>query len=152
VKIFAADGLSAFEKPQPGFRARHLERPAPWRCPEATVAVNGVSFLNQDCAHLPQQMVFKIRAGDLDLFDRRRTRRQSRQRLDSQIHCRYILPAISVNKLGNFGVRWHSEAATALWIAFSRTEASNLRPQYPMRRRRFALPAHSKKEDLCQES
>jgi hypothetical protein len=85
----------------------------------ATVAVNGVSFLNQDCIHLPRQMVFKTYAGDLDLLDRRRTRRQSRQRLDSQIHGRHILPAISVNRLRNFGVRWQSEAATALWEARS---------------------------------
>ena len=65
----------------------------------ATVAVNGVSFLNQDCVHLLRQMVFKMYAEDLDLHDRGLTRRQSRQRLDSQIHCRQILPAISVNKL-----------------------------------------------------
>src|SRR5262245_30006141 len=64
----------------------------------ATVAVNGVSFLNQDCFHLPSQMVFKTYAGDLDLHDREPTRRQSPTRLDSQIHRRQILPAISVNK------------------------------------------------------
>ena len=64
-----------------------------------TVAVNGVSFLNQDCNHLLRQVVFKMYAGDLDLHDRGRTRRQSHPRLDSQIHCRHILPAISVNNL-----------------------------------------------------
>jgi hypothetical protein len=50
--------------------------------------------------------------------------------------------------VGNFGVRWHSEATTALWIAFSRTEASNLQPQYPKRRRCLALPAHSKRKKI----
>jgi hypothetical protein len=35
--------------------------------------------------------------------------------LDSQIHCRQILPAISVNKLSDFGLRWHSEATTSAW-------------------------------------
>jgi hypothetical protein len=98
-------------------------------------------------------MVFKMHAGDLDLHDRGLTRRQSRQRLDSQIHRRHILPAISVNKLSKFGVRWHSEVTTAPWIAFLRTEASNF-PSSISKAPSLLRPAGAfqKKENQCQES
>jgi hypothetical protein len=46
-------------------------------------------------------MVFKMYAEDFDLLDRKLTCRQSSRRLDSQIHRRQILPAISVNKLSS---------------------------------------------------
>src|ERR1041385_5706757 len=65
----------------------------------ATVAVNGVSFLNQDCFHLLRQMVFKTYAGDLDLHDREQTRRRSQTRSAPANSLPAILPAISVNKL-----------------------------------------------------
>jgi hypothetical protein len=97
VKIFEA-GNSPALTPQSGFRARHLDVMLPGPSP-CDVAANGVSFLNQDCSHLLRQVVFRAHAGDLDLYDRRRTRRQSQARLDLQIHRRHILPAISVNKL-----------------------------------------------------
>jgi len=62
-------------------------------------AVNGVSFLNQACTHLFLQMVSKKHAGDLDLFDRGRTRRHGFRWWLSQINCRHILPATSNNRV-----------------------------------------------------
>jgi hypothetical protein len=55
-------------------------------------------FLNQDCVHLPGQMVFKTYAGDLDLLDREQTRRWSQPRSATANSLPAILPAISINK------------------------------------------------------
>src|SRR5205809_3286932 len=98
-------------------------------------------------------MVFKIYAVDLDLSDRRRTRRQLHSRLDSQIHCRQILPATSVNKLSNFGGRWHSEATTS---ALDRVFA-NRSFKFAISISKAPLSLRSdgalqKKENQCQES
>jgi hypothetical protein len=64
----------------------------------ATVAVTGVSFLNQDCVHLPGQMVFKTYAGDPDLFDRGQPRRRSQSQSATANSLPAIQPAISINK------------------------------------------------------
>jgi hypothetical protein len=98
-------------------------------------------------------VVFKVHAGDLDLHDRRRTRRQSQARLASANSLPANPPAISVNNLSNFGVRWQSEAATALWIAFARNRTFKFATSISKAPSslRFA-GALQKKEDQCQES
>jgi hypothetical protein len=53
----------------------------------------------------------------------------------------------------DFGVRWHSEAATALWISLANPNFKFAITENPARRRRFALAgALQKKENQCQES
>jgi hypothetical protein len=90
-------------------------------------------------------MVVKTHAGDLDSFDRRFPRRRLHPRVAfaNQLP---VNPAGKIQLLGSeFGVRWQSEATTALWI---RVHANLfltflVETENPKRRRRFALPAHS---------
>ena len=115
---------------------------APRRC--ATARGHGVSFLNQACTHLPSQVVRKIHAKDLDLFDRCRMRlcSQSRVRTSDQ------LAANSAGKSQSQLSRlWNAPAErsgdSALDSAFNANQILKFPQQHPERRRRFALPAHS---------
>jgi len=50
-----------------------------------------------------------------------------------------------ISRARHFGVRWQSEAATPLWMKILGTQSLKLEQVAdPKRRRRFALPAHSK--------
>ena len=101
-------------------------------------------------------MVVKIHAGDLDSIDRRLPRRRSHPRVA-------FANQLPVNPAGKtqlpeseFGVRWQSEAATALWIPRLCESAITFRVETEIHSAVAATlqPAHSKpkKEDQCQES
>jgi len=119
----------------------------------ATVAVTGVSFLNQDCVHLPRQMVFKTHAVDLDLLDREQTRRWSQPRSATANSLPAFLSAISVNKIKQVWSALAQRSGDSALDRFERTETSNFATSIskaPSSSR--SAGALQKKENQCQES
>jgi len=114
----------------------------------ATVAVTGVSFLNQDCVHLPGQMVFKTHAGDLDLLDR-----WSQPRSATANSLPAILPAISVNKFKQVWSALAQRSGDSALDRFGRTETSNSATSISKAPSSFrSAGAFLKKVNQCQES
>ena len=141
---------TALKEPRTRFQsAFKLERPAPWRCPKNSRAVNGVSFLNQACIHLSLQMVSKKYAGDLDLFDRGQTRRRWR----SLVAFANQLPAHSA---GNFQPQRNSWSAPAERSGDGALDRFRIREQQQSQSAVAAALCRRtpqfQKENQCQES